>query len=64
MLVALESLSKHPLSPLFPLELLIARNLRLVDIAATLLMVLLLQELMKRLRPLNKLAEQLGLGSH
>jgi hypothetical protein len=43
---------------------LIARNLRLVDIVATLLMVLLLQELMKCLLPLNKLAEQLSLGGH
>jgi hypothetical protein len=36
----------------------------LLDIAATSLMVLLLQELMKGLLPLNKLAEQLSLSGH
>jgi hypothetical protein len=36
----------------------------LLDIVATSLMVLLLQELIKGLLPLNRLAEQLDLGSH
>jgi hypothetical protein len=35
-----------------------------VKIAATSLMVLLQQELMKRLLPLNKLVKQLSLGGH
>jgi hypothetical protein len=42
----------------------IARNMRLVDIVPTLLMVLLLLELLKHLLPLDKLAEQLSLGGH
>jgi hypothetical protein len=36
----------------------------LLDIAATSLMVLLLQELLKRLLPLDKLTKQFSLGSH
>jgi hypothetical protein len=41
-------------------EVQVASSLRLVDIVPTPLLL----ELLKRLLPLNKLAEQLGLGGH